>query len=166
MHPIVGLTHPGDIDHYARVRCFEAIIKTFPTDTVILGLLPLAMRMAGPKEALWHAIIRKNYGATHMIIGRDHAGVGDFYHPFAAHRIFDDYPDLDIKPIFFASFFKCRRCMAVSNDKTCPHDIRDHIDFSGTSIRKSIIKGERPSSDVMRKEVADIILKEKEPFVR
>jgi sulfate adenylyltransferase len=122
------------------------------------------MRYAGPREAVFHAIIRKNFGCTHFIVGRDHAGVGNYYGPFDAHDIFDAFPDLGISPVFFSSFFHCDRCGGVANEKTCPHkDSRVH--YSGTDIRRMIEDKKKPPPNCMRSEIANIILEFKEPFV-
>jgi sulfate adenylyltransferase len=109
--------------------------------------------------------MRKNFGCTHFIVGRDHAGVGSFYGPFAAHEIFDEFPDLGIFPIFFKSFFYCNKCMGIANDKTCPHGQEAHVNFSGTKIRETLIKGQIPSERMMRPEVSKIILSFEKPFV-
>ena len=164
--PIAGMTKPGDFDHYTRVRCYRRIVEHYPPDSFMLNLLPLAMRMSGPREALLHAIVAKNYGCTHFIVGRDHAGVGAYYPPYAAQEIFDEFPDLGISPIFFTSFFHCRRCGGVANDKTCPHGDGEHVSFSGTNIRELLISGERPSSEIMRPEIADLVIAEENPFVQ
>jgi sulfate adenylyltransferase len=123
------------------------------------------MRYAGPKEAIFHAIMRKNFGCTHFIIGRDHAGVGNYYPPFAAQDIFDDFPDLGITPLFFKSFSHCTKCGSVVNEKICPHSSEYQIHFSGTEIREMLLQGNPPPKEQMRPEVADIILQYENPFV-
>ncbi len=130
-----------------------------------MAILQMEMRYAGPREAIFHAIIRKNFGCTHIIIGRDHAGVGTYYPPYAAQEIFDQFPDLGIVPLFFRSFSYCRKCQAVVNEKTCPHPLADHIDFSGTRIRDLLLKGEVPPAELMRPEVARVIMEFEHPFV-
>ena len=126
----------------------------------------MEMRYAGPREAILHAIARKNYGCTHFVVGRDHAGVGSYYGPYEAQEIFNDYPDLGIAPIFFRSFFYCRKCGGVQNEKICPHGPEHHIDFKGREMRKLLKNGERPSEILMRPEVVDTILRYDYPFVR
>ena len=123
------------------------------------------MKYAGPKEAIHHAIMRQNYGCTHIIIGRDHAGVGNFYDPFAAHRIFDDYPELEIEPIFFPAFFYCRKCLTFTNPKACPHDADSREQISGTKLREMIQNNQAPSEFILRPEVAKVIIDFDKPFV-
>ncbi|HID11517.1 MAG TPA: sulfate adenylyltransferase, partial [Candidatus Latescibacteria bacterium] len=118
-----------------------------------------------PREAIFHAIMRKNFGCSHFIVGRDHAGVGHFYDPFAAHRIFEEFPDLGIVPLFFRTFFYCRKCGGVANEKTCPHSDEDRVNFSGTTIRRMLSRGEVPPPELMRPEVAEVIAGYESPFV-
>lgn len=166
INPVIGRKKPGDFKDEIILQTYEALIKNYyPKERVFLSVLQMQMRYAGPREAIHHAIIRKNFGCTHIIIGRDHAGVGDFYPPFAAHSIFDEFPDLEIKPIFFKSFFWCNRCGGVANDKTCPHRGEDIENFSGTKIREMLLSGKIPSAKLMRPEVARAILRHKHPFV-
>lgn len=166
INPVIGIKKPGDFKDEIIIQTCEALIRNYyPRDRVFLSVLQMQMRYAGPREAIHHAIIRKNFGCTHIIIGRDHAGVGSFYHPFAAHSIFAEFPDLEIKPIFFKSFFWCNRCGGVANDKTCPHSGKDIENFSGTKIREILVSGKIPSYKLMRPEVARCILKHKDPFV-
>jgi len=166
INPVIGKKKKGDFKDEVIIDAYKALMENYyPQDRVFLSILSMQMRYAGPREAIHHAIIRKNFGATHFIVGRDHAGVGSFYGPFDAHKIFDDYPDLEIEPIFFKAFFKCKKCGSIANDKTCPHSDEFKINFSGTSIRSALQEGKRPSSDVMRPEVADVILRYENPFV-
>ena len=123
------------------------------------------MKYAGPREAIHHAIMRQNYGCTHIIIGRDHAGVGNFYDPFAAHKIFDDYPELEIEPIFFPAFFYCRKCLTFTNPNVCPCDVEYREQISGTKMREMINNGEAPSEFILRPEVAKLIIEYDKPFV-
>jgi sulfate adenylyltransferase len=123
------------------------------------------MRYAGPKEAIHHAIMRQNYGCTNIIIGRDHAGVGKFYSPFAAQEIFSDYPELEIKPLFFPAFYYCKRCLAFTNERACPHSPDFHEQISGTKLRQIIDEGKSPSEFIMRPEVVKVIQSFKKPFV-
>ncbi len=167
INPLMGKKKKGDYKDEVIIKSYQALIDNYyPPRRVIMSILSTPMRYAGPREAIFHAIIRKNFGATHFIVGRDHAGVGNFYHPFAAHKIFEEFPDLEIEPIFFASFFKCKKCGEIVNDKTCPHSEEERINFSGTLIRKALLNGERPSAELMRPEVAEVILKHKDPFVK
>jgi len=123
------------------------------------------MKYAGPKEAIHHAIMRQNYGCTHIIIGRDHAGVGNYYDPFAAHKIFDNYPDLEITPVFFPAFFYCKKCLTFTHQKACPHNAESREQISGTKLREMIQEGKTPSEYILRPEVAKIILNHSKPFV-
>ena len=137
----------------------------YPEQTTSMSVPHTEMRYGGPKEAIHHAIMRKNFGCTHFIVGRDHAGVGNYYGPFDAHRIFDDYPDLEITPIAFRSFFFCKKCNGIVNDRICPHDGDDVVNFAGRKIREMLSNGMIPSDDLMRPEVARTILKFDDPFV-
>ena len=130
-----------------------------------MATLHTEMRYAGPKEAIHHGIMRQNYGCTHIIIGRDHAGVGKFYDPFAAQKIFDDFPELEISPIFFPAFFYCKKCLTYTNPKACPHGDEDKEQISGTKLRELIKSGQAPSKFILRPEVAKIILDYPHPFV-
>lgn len=167
VNPLVGRKKPGDFADEVIVRAYEAMIRHYyPADRCRLATLHTEMRYAGPKEAVHHAIMRQNYGCTHIIIGRDHAGVGDYYDPFAAHRIFGDYPDLGIAPVFFPAFFYCRRCLTFTHARACPHDgggAREQI--SGTRLREMIQNGQPPSEFILRPEVARVILDSPRPFV-
>jgi len=145
---------------------YEALIKNYyPKERVILSILCTSMKYAGPREAVHHAIMRKNFGCTHFIVGRDHAGIGNFYKPYDAHEIFANFPDLGITPIFFRSFFYCKKCRGVVNEKVCPHGEKDRINFSGTEIRNMLKQGKVPPPEVMRPEVAQAILKFSNPFI-
>lgn len=166
INPVIGRKKKGDFKDKVILDSYEVLIKNYyPKKHVFMSVLQMQMRYAGPCEAIHHAIIRKNFGCTHIIIGRDHAGVGNFYHPFAAHTIFKGFPDLEIKPIFFGSFFECKKCGGMANDKTCPHKGKDIIHFSGTKIRNLLKAGKIPPANLMRPEVACEILRHKEPFV-
>lgn len=138
----------------------------FPKERAVLSILTTEMRYAGPKEAILHSICRKNFGCTHFIVGRDHAGVGTFYHPEAAIKIFDEYPDMGIQIISIkGDFFHCKKCRQLSSERTCPHDEKYHIKFSGTKIRELLRTKERPPEEIMRPEVFDVLVKEENPFV-
>lgn len=165
INPIIGEKKEGDFLDEVILDAYDILIKNYYLkDRAVMSILSTEMRYAGPKEAIFHAIMRKNFGCTHFIIGRDHAGVGNYYPPYAAHEIFDEFPDLGITPLFFKSFFLCKKCGGVVNEKICPHGEKDRINFSGTRIRKMLRNGEMPR-DMMRKEVAEIILKHQKLFV-
>ncbi|MFX0073670.1 MAG: sulfate adenylyltransferase [Candidatus Hermodarchaeota archaeon] len=165
INPVIGRKKQGDFLDEVIIEAYRALIKEyFPKDRVVMSTFETEMRYAGPKEAIFHAIARKNFGCDHIIIGRDHAGVGDFYGPYDAHKIFEQFPDLGIEPIFFRSFSRCKKCDSVVNDKVCPHPPENHIFFSGTKIRDILLSGNEPTPDIMRHEVAEVILKYKNPF--
>jgi len=166
VNPLIGRKKPGDFTDEVIVKSYEAMIRHYyPADRCRMATLHTEMRYAGPKEAIHHAIMRQNYGCTHIIIGRDHAGVGSYYDPFAAHKIFEDYADLKISPVFFPAFFYCRRCLTFTNPKACPHGSDDREQISGTKLREMIQNGQAPSEFILRPEVAKVILSFQEPFV-
>jgi len=166
INPVIGRKKSGDFTDEVIIDTYRELIDHYyPKDRVAMSILPFEMRYAGPREAIFHAIIRKNYGCTHIIIGRDHAGVGNYYGPFDAHKIFDKFPDLGIKPFFFRSFFHCTKCGGVANDCICPHERDRIINFAGTKMRKLLMDGKRPDELMMRPEVVDVILRAKKPFV-
>lgn len=166
INPVIGKKKKGDFTDEVILDAYDALLKHYYLkERAVMSVLQLEMRYAGPKEAILHAIVRKNFGCTHFIVGRDHAGVGNFYDPFAAHEIFKEFPDLEIAPLFFSSFFYCKKCGGVSNDKTCPHSDKFKINFSGTKMRELLKAGKAPSSELMREEVVKEILKHKKIFV-
>jgi len=166
INPLIGRKKSGDFKDEVIIKAYEMLIDNyFPKESVMFVTLHTEMRYAGPKEAILHAIMRKNFGCSHFIVGRDHAGVGNYYHPFAAQEIFKDYPDLEINPVFFPAFFYCKICMVHASEKTCPHDVQHRLDLSGTKLRQMVINGERPSELLMRPEISELILNWKEPFV-
>lgn len=166
INPLIGRKKVGDFRDELIIEAYEALIRNYYLGNVAtLVTLEMEMRYAGPREAIFHAIVRKNFGCTHFVVGRDHAGVGNYYGPYEAQERFNDYPDLGITPIFFQSFFYCKKCKAVENDKVCPHSSKDHINFSGTKMRQLLLEGVRPSELLMRPEVVDVILKHPNPFV-
>jgi len=166
VNPLIGKKKSGDFKDEIIVKAYETMIENYyPQDKCQLATLHTEMKYAGPKEAIHHAIMRQNYGCTHIIIGRDHAGVGKFYDPFAAHKIFADYPELEIEPIFFPAFFYCKKCLTFTNPNVCPHDADDREQISGTKLREMIQNGEAPSEFILRPEVAKVIINFDKPFV-
>lgn len=166
INPLIGRKKKGDFRDDVILASYEALIENYyPKDRVVLSVICTSMKYAGPREAIHHAIMRKNFGCTHFIVGRDHAGVGNFYDPYAAHQIFEEFPDLGIIPLFFRSFFYCKKCNSVVNEKICPHGKDEHINFSGTKIRDMLKEGNVPPPEMMRSEVAKSILNFNNPFV-
>jgi len=166
INPIIGKKKVGDFRDDVILASYETLMKYYYLkERAVMSILRTSMKYAGPREAIHHAIMRKNFGCTHFIVGRDHAGVGNYYGPYDAHDIFNEFPDLGIVPLFFRSFSRCTKCGSVVNDKICPHDQKYHINFSGKKIREILKSGKIPSEDMIRKEVAETILKFKKPFV-
>jgi sulfate adenylyltransferase len=165
INPVIGRKKKGDFKDEVILASYEELIKNYYLkERAVMAILQMEMRYAGPREAIFHAVIRKNFGCTHIIIGRDHAGVGTYYHPYAAQDIFEEFPDLGIIPLFFRSFYYCKKCLSVVNEKICPHPPSEQIQFSGTKIRDMLVKGEYPPSELVRPEVARIIMEFKNPF--
>jgi sulfate adenylyltransferase len=165
INPVIGRKKKGDFKDEVILASYEEAIRLYYLkERTAMAILQMEMRYAGPREAIHHAILRKNFGCTHIIIGRDHAGVGSYYPPFAAQDVFESFPDLGIVPMFFRSFSYCRKCGSVVNEKICPHPPADHVQFSGTKIRDLLVKGECPPPELMRPEVAEVIMRFKEPF--
>ena len=166
INPLIGKKKVGDFTDIVIIESYEALIKNyFLKNAAILVTLEMEMRYAGPKEAIHHAIVRKNYGCSHFIVGRDHAGVGSYYGPFEAQEIFDDYPDLGIAPIFFRNFFHCNKCGGPQNDKICPHGEEDRENYRGRVMRQLLSEGKYPDVTQMRPEVTEAILRHEHPFV-
>ncbi|MDE1842457.1 MAG: sulfate adenylyltransferase, partial [Thaumarchaeota archaeon] len=166
VNPLIGKKKSGDYKDEAIVAAYESLMQNYyPQNRCYLGTLHTEMRYAGPKEAIHHSIMRKNFGCTNIIIGRDHAGVGTYYDPFASQKIFDLYPDIEIEPIFFPAFFYCRKCLSFASERNCPHDTEYQESLSGTKLRKMILDKQSPSEYMMRPEVFEVLAKSNNPFV-
>lgn len=162
VHPLAGATKEDDIDVTTRFACYKKLLEDYyPAERILLAAFPASMRYAGPREAVFHALCRQNYGCTHMIVGRDHAGVGDYYGTYDAQKIFERFSpgEIGIQPLPFEHAFFCTACQGMATRRTCPHDDSRHVILSGTKVRQMLQNGKMPPPEFTRPEIADILMR-------
>jgi len=160
LHPLVGETRPEDLPADLRLRCYQALLDHYlPQDRVLFSVLPAWMRYGGPREAVFHALVRKNFGCTHFIVGRDHAGVGKYYGPYDAHRLLKTLASdgLGVQPLFFDEVYYCRRCASLASQRSCGHGPEDRLTLSGTEVRRRLREGLPLPVEFTRPEVAAVL---------
>lgn len=159
IQPLVGWKKSGDFSPLAIIKAYSKMIEEFyPKERVVLGVLQIPMRYAGPREAVFHAIIRRNFGCTHFIVGRNHAGVGRYYREYDAHKLCNQFDNLGIKILSLRGPYYCRRCKSIVTDKNCPHRKKYALNISGTKVRDMLRRGIRPPEEYMRKEISDVLI--------